>query len=117
LFRAQNYDSVIAFYRDGLELPIVHSWDRGPDQRGTVFQAAAGLIEVIALTAGQRFTPAEGLEVGYEVTDVDAWYQRAQEKGLPIVGELSDKPWGDRSFALLDPLGVRVVVYSIIGKQ
>ncbi len=28
--------------------------------------------------------------------------------------EISDKPWGHRSFSVIDPLGITVVLYSVI---
>ena len=36
----RDYETTLAFYREGLELPVVESWDRGPSDRGTVFEAA-----------------------------------------------------------------------------
>jgi catechol 2,3-dioxygenase-like lactoylglutathione lyase family enzyme len=114
IFRVKAYEPSIAFYREGLELMIAHSWDRGADQRGTIFQAASGQIEILALPAGRDYVPPQGLEIAYEVDDVDAWYRRIQQKGLPIESELTDKPWGHRSFSVTDPDGVKVVLYSII---
>ena len=115
IFRAKDYETSVTFYRDELELPIVASWDRGPAQRGTLFQAASGIIEVLALAPGEEYTPLQGGELAYEVDDVDEQYQRVQEKGLPIRGELADKPWGHRTFSVTDPDGIKVIVYSIIG--
>jgi len=53
--------------------------------------------------------------LAYEVDDVDEWYRRIQEKGLPIRGELVHKPWGHRTFSITDPDGIKVILYSIIG--
>jgi catechol 2,3-dioxygenase-like lactoylglutathione lyase family enzyme len=114
IFRARDYEASVAFYRDGLELSIVSSWDRGPAERGTLFEAASGIIEVLALAPGAPYTPPQGLELAYEVDDVDGWYRRVQDKGLPVRGELADKPWGHRAFSLTDPDGIKVIVYSII---
>ena len=47
VFYTRDYEATVAFYRDGLELPIVGGWDRGPEDRGTLFQAAAGIIETL----------------------------------------------------------------------
>jgi catechol 2,3-dioxygenase-like lactoylglutathione lyase family enzyme len=52
------------------------------------------------------------LSLYVEVDDVDAAYA-----GLPGIraiadGPPTDKPWGDRSFMLSDPHGVRVYVFS-----
>lgn len=114
IFRTKDYEASVTFYRDGLELPIVGSWDRGPAQRGTLFQAATGIIEVLALAPGEEYTPLQGGELAYEVDDVDEWYRRVQERNLPIRGELADKPWGHRAFSVTDPDGIKVIVYSII---
>jgi len=116
IFRAKDYEASVIFYRDGLELPIVHSWDQGPAQRGTVFQAASGIIEVLARAPGRECVSLQGGELAYEVDDVDEAYRRIQEKGLSIQGELADKPWGHRSFSVTDPDGIKVILYSIIGQ-
>ena len=115
IFRAQDYEAAVAFYRDGLELPVVGSWDRGPAERGTLFQAASGIIEALARAPGRECVSLQGGELAYEVDDVDERYRRVQEKGLPIRGELADKPWGHRAFSVTDPDGIKVILYSIIG--
>ena len=115
IFRAKDYDASVTFYRDGLELPIIGSWDRGPAERGTLFQAASGIIEVLALAPGRECVSLQGGELAYEVDGVDERYRRVQEKGLPIRGELADKPWGHRSFSVTDPDGIKVILYSVIG--
>lgn len=114
IFRTKEYAASVDFYHDGLELPVVHSWERGPAQRGTVLQAASGLIEVLALAPGQERVSLQGAELAYEVDDVDEWYRRVREKGLPIKGELADKPWGHRSFSVTDPDGIKVILYTIV---
>ena len=115
IFRAKDYEASLAFYRDGLGLPVVDSWDRGPAERGTLFQAASGIVEVLALAPGEEYTPPRGMELAYEVNNVDDWYRRVQEKELLIRGKLANKPWGHRSFSLTDPDGIKVILYSIIG--
>jgi len=117
VFRASEYDRTVAFYRDGLELPIERSWDNGPGRRGTEFLAASGIIEILELPEGESFSTATGLEIGYEVADVDEWYHRVKAKGIPIRGELADKPWGHRTFSLTDPCGIKVILYSIIDRR
>ncbi len=37
----EDYEATVAFYRDGLELPVVASWNRDRD-RGTLLRAASG---------------------------------------------------------------------------
>jgi len=53
-----------------------------------------------------------GLMYNFCVEDVDAEYNRLKAKGLTTVMPLEDHPWGDRGFAILDPNGVTLYIYS-----
>jgi uncharacterized glyoxalase superfamily protein PhnB len=60
-------------------------------------------------------TPAcnpAGLVYNLRVDDVDAEFQRLEAAGLVPVMPLDDHPWGDRGFAVLDPNGVTLYIYS-----
>lgn len=61
-------------------------------------------------------TPAESqaafaVDVGSpdRVTEV---YEECRRRGLSVVEELADKPWGIRRFGVLDPSGVQVSVLA-----
>lgn len=62
---------------------------------------------------GEYFN-GQGLILSFGVDDVDNEYQRLKREGLPILQELQDKPWGERSFVVNDPSGVHIYVYSLI---
>ena len=49
-----------------------------------------------------------------EVENVDAVYSDLIAKGVDIVIELRDEPWGDRHFAIRDPngIGIDIVTYT-----
>lgn len=53
-----------------------------------------------------------GLVYNIEVDDVDAEFGRLTGEGLEPVMPLEDHPWGDRSFAILDPNGISLYIYS-----
>ena len=55
-----------------------------------------------------------GIYLTIEVEDVDKVYAEVKKKGVPIVIELRDEPWGDRHFAITDPngVGIDIVKYS-----
>ena len=57
------------------------------------------------------FNPA-GLMYNFCVEDVDAECDRLTASGLTPVMPLADHPWGDRGFAILDPNGVMLYIYS-----
>lgn len=115
-----QYEPTVAFYRDGLELPILESWDRNPNDRGTLFAAASGMIEVLTLPKGAESShlwddrPPQGAFMVIEVDDVEKEYQRAVRKGLPIKQKLTDQKWGHHSFCLLEPNGLTLYLFSAI---
>jgi len=109
---ATDYDRTIAFYREGLELPVLESWDRDAEDRGTLFAAASGVIEVLARpkegeSSGPWDTrPPQGPFLVIEVEDPELWYSRAVTRKLPILQPLKDQPWGHRSFCVTEPNGL-----------
>lgn len=55
-----------------------------------------------------------GLLLNFEVEDVDAEYDRAQQAKLPILLPLRDEPFGQRHFITTDPNGVLIDVIKPI---
>ena len=113
-----RYEETLAFYRDGLELPAIETWDRTPDDRGTLFGAASGVIEVLALPdSGQSDhlwdgRPPQGAFMVIEADHVESLYQCAVERGLPIQEALKEQPWGHRGFCVRDPNGLTIYFFS-----
>ncbi len=115
---ARDYEATAGFYRDGLELPVIESWDRGAGDRGTIFRAAEGRIEILELpeerdenSAWDYRRPA-GICLVIEVENVAGLYARASARGLAIREELKLQSWGHRSFVVSDPEGVGVYIYT-----
>jgi catechol 2,3-dioxygenase-like lactoylglutathione lyase family enzyme len=114
------YEATVEFYRDGFGLPALETWDRGPGDRGTLFGAAAGIIEVLELPS-ERNAPhvfdgrsPQGAFMVIELEDVEGLYARALEKRLPITQELTDQPWGHRNFCVTDPNGLTLFFFREI---
>ncbi|HKQ61607.1 MAG TPA: VOC family protein [Candidatus Polarisedimenticolaceae bacterium] len=105
-----DFERSVAFYRDALELPVRGSWDRGPGDRGMLFAAGPGSIELLA--GRPASIPPRGVWIYVEVDDVDAWHARATGRGVPIAHALEDTPWGHRRFHVVDPDGVEVGFFS-----
>lgn len=57
---------------------------------------------------------ATGLLLNFEVTDVDAEYERVMDRGLDVLLALRDEPFGQRHFIVRDPNGVMVDVIQPI---
>lgn len=63
------------------------------------------------------FRPAfngKGVYLTIEVANVDELYQQLKAKGVQILIDIRNEPWGDRHFAIQDPngVGIDLVTYS-----
>ncbi len=118
-----QYDATVAFYRDDLELAVLESWNRSADDRGALFAAASGIIEVLLRPKGQAPShlwddrSPQGAFMVIEVPDVEQLYQRAVARHLPIQHELATQPWGHRGFCLREPNGLTLYLFSEAEKQ
>lgn len=117
-----SYDETVAFYRDGLAMPVTHSWDRSPDDRGSLIAAAGGLIEVLYRPNGESDhlfddRPPQGAFMVIEAERVDDLYRRALDARLPIQQELGDRSWGHRSFCVREPNGLTLYFFTALPKS
>lgn len=111
-----RYEETVAFYRDGLEFPLLESWDRNPDDRGSLFGAASGIIEVVSRPTGTTGhlwddRPPQGAMIVVEVADVDAAHRRAAARKLPVTQPPTDQSWGHRNFCLTEPNGLTLYLF------
>jgi catechol 2,3-dioxygenase-like lactoylglutathione lyase family enzyme len=115
-----DYDSTVAFYREGLDLPVLESWDRDADDRGILFAAASGIVEVLVRPSSGSPAhfwddrPPQGAFMVIEVDDVEQTYRRAVLKGLPIQQHLMDQTWGHRGFCVREPNGLTLYFFTEI---
>lgn len=56
----------------------------------------------------------QGVYLTIEVDDVDSIYKQLKMKGIDIIIDIRNEPWGDRHFAIQDPngIGIDIVKYS-----
>lgn len=76
------------------------------------FGKESSSLQFMAPQAGQPVCSTAGLGYNFSVADVDAEYNLLMSAGLPLVMPLEDHPWGDRGFAVQDPNGVSLYIYS-----
>lgn len=60
----------------------------------------------------QAICNGSGLMYNFDVDDVDTEYERLIQLGNKPAMPLEDHPWGDRGFAILDPNGIMLYIYS-----
>jgi uncharacterized glyoxalase superfamily protein PhnB len=114
----RQFDAMLAFYRDTLEMRCIQSWER-PGTMGALLTASKAFgqttIEILQSEGRivQKGRPAN-IDLALEVKDVDAWHDRFRRGGVNIVEALEDKPWGHRAFSIEDPDGLRITLYQTI---
>ncbi|MBC3831882.1 VOC family protein [Undibacterium amnicola] len=69
-------------------------------------------LQFMAPQAEQVACNPTGLTYNFCVNDVDAEHQQLVSSGLVPVMPLEDHPWGDRGFAVQDPSGIVLYIYS-----
>lgn len=107
ILRPRDYETTLAFYRDGLSLAVCREYPGG-----TVFFAGQGLIEIAAhhRTDGPRaFSGALWLQV----RDIDSATEELTSAGIPIVRAARTEPWGLVEMWLEDPDGIPIVVVQV----
>ena len=117
-YSTRRYEATLAFYGDSLGLPVIESWDHGPDDRGTLFGASSGIIEVLAFPEKPErdsvwdHRAPQGISIVVEVDDVDGLYKRVVDRQLTVKEALRNQPWGHRSFIVADPNGVAIYFFA-----
>ena len=108
-----KYQETCSFYRNTLELKLEHSWDRNENDKGSLFKAGMGLIEVLKQPGedqhkikGLDYRQPQGIFAVIQVWEIDELYEKYKNKGVSFKEEITDQDWGHRSFAVLDPNGV-----------
>ncbi len=103
---------VKAFYRKHFQFEVIFENEsylglRSPGEGGSE-------IGFMLPEGEQPLYAGQGLTFCFEVPDVDAEHDRLRSAELPVLRELQDNPWGDRSFIVSDPIGVAIYLYKPI---
>jgi catechol 2,3-dioxygenase-like lactoylglutathione lyase family enzyme len=106
-----RFGASVGFYRDVIGLHVVEEWtDFG---HGAVLAAGdIARVELVETDAPAGDIPRHAPFLGLQVADVDAVHERARAAGAPIAADLGERPWGGRGFAVYDPNGVGINVYT-----
>ena len=112
-----DYAASLRFYETLLGLRRVMAWDDGHGPGALLSLGPGRTLELRGARPGGGDAPGaavgDRLMLGIAVADAQAAHDALAAAGVAIVRKLKDNPWGDRSFAVRDPEGVRVWVYQI----
>ena len=106
----ENVDESRTFYTENFDAKV--TFDCGWYVNMEFENDTATLQFMVPQQSEQPVYDGNGLMYNFEVDDVDAEYARLTQLGNVAVMPLEDHPWGDRGFAILDPNGIMLYIYS-----
>lgn len=77
-YHAHDFEASVRFYETILGLQRINGWDR-PDGRGAVLSVGGNAaLEIYGAPVGEPYQGPSptGMELVFQVDDVDAWYER-----------------------------------------
>jgi len=103
---AVNFDEMVSFYRDKLELPVEYG-----DENFIQFATQGTKLYIHRLGTAPPLRE-HVIEIHFDVTDVDAAYKELVGRGVEFEDAPANRPWGARMAAFRDPEGF---VLEIVG--
>ena len=108
-----KYDETCNFYKRKLGFNLEHSWDRNEHDKGALFKAGVGLIEILLLPndeenryEGLDYRVPQGAFMCIQIWNIDELFKKYSAMGVSFKQEIMDQAWGHRSFSVLEPNGV-----------
>jgi len=96
---AVNFDEMVSFYRDKLELPVEYG-------DGNFIQFATQGTKLYIHNMEKAPSLREhAVEIHFDVPDVDEAYDVLSQRGVVFEDPPANRPWGARMAAFRDPEG------------
>lgn len=105
----KNFELVRDFYAKILNFPIIKEWNEGKNNRGVMFNTGGATLEL--LSPENEHQPVTGCGLSLEVSDVRKLWKKF-EKADNVVHPLRDNEWGDTSFGISDPEGLKISFFT-----
>lgn len=116
-YNVSDFNHAMWFYRDVVGFPVMRILDEA-DSQGAIFEVNDHiLLEIFGFPGGFVYDTdlPSGVNLTFEVNNVDEHYQRLQSAGAEIIDDLVDRPWGERSFGIQAPDGLAIHFVQVIG--
>jgi len=119
---AEDFDSLVAFYRDGLGLEPGNTWtDHG---QGQLFHSGKAVIEFLdkehaahvdAIEVGQQVSSQ--IRFAFQVTDIHVAIENALKYGAKMVHEPVLTPWNDWNARIESPDGFQITLFQVMADE
>jgi uncharacterized glyoxalase superfamily protein PhnB len=109
---AAKYEETLQFYEQALKFKLEHSWDREANDKGALFRAGEGLIEILLFPEGSQknegldYRNPQGVFMCIQVWNIDVLFHQFKSNDIPFKQEITDQSWGHRSFSIFEPNGL-----------
>lgn len=120
-FFAKDFDAAVGFYHETLGLPLIGGWDRAGGRGALLSVPGTGaVVEIFGAPDGSVYDgplPSTAIQLSIRlgsISEVDAWYSQLASAAVETTGPPEDKPWGHRSFTVIDPDGIHLHFYCEI---
>lgn len=107
-----NYQETVSFYRDTLQWKEFRSWDRGHNEKGTIFHSPNG-IGFFEIEEGPEIASLQG-GLYIEMDVLDEYYEYLVTHSVNITRPLSTTSYGHRSFHFKDPNGLEIGMFQYL---
>ncbi|MFE9748651.1 VOC family protein [Saccharothrix saharensis] len=106
----QDLDTTVKFYTDVLGFTAERYEPDGPHPYASLVrdEVCVGVSPRPQAVPAEHRRPPVGVELVFEVDDVEVEARRIETSGWPIEEELQHRPWGLRDFRICDPNGYYV---------
>lgn len=106
IVRARDPERSTAFYRDVLGLAVAREFPGG-----TVFFLGQGYLEVSGQGGGPA--PSEATVLWLQVRDLAATAAELGRRGVSVLRDPKQEPWGLHEMWIADPDGLRIVLVEV----
>jgi catechol 2,3-dioxygenase-like lactoylglutathione lyase family enzyme len=114
----EDYDRVLAFYRDSLGLPVIEAWEDG-DARGVILDAGRATLELLSVAQAELIDSVEvgeriagPVRLALEVADSAATARTLVEAGAEQLADPVLTPWNDLNVRLRAPGGMQLTLFT-----
>ena len=94
-------------------IKLKFSWDRGPNDKGSVFGHGLGLIEILKqpdneeeFNLGLDHRSPKGSFMVIETLNIETIFSKYKKKDINFKQDLTIQDWGHKSLSINDPNGV-----------